>query len=56
MQHAFAVAAERWPRDGVPDNPAGWLIRTARNEAIDRIRRRRTLEAEVLFHRSTSRR
>lgn len=49
VQHAFAVAAERWPRDGVPDNPAGWLVRTARNEAIDRIRRRRTLEAKLRF-------
>jgi RNA polymerase sigma-70 factor (ECF subfamily) len=37
------VAAERWPRDGVPDNPGGWLTVTARNWAIDRIRRERTL-------------
>jgi RNA polymerase sigma-70 factor, ECF subfamily len=42
-QEAFALAAERWPRDGEPDNPAGWLIATARNRAIDRIRRDRTL-------------
>jgi RNA polymerase sigma-70 factor (ECF subfamily) len=42
-QDAFAIAAERWPRDGVPANPAGWLIATARNRAIDRIRRERTL-------------
>jgi RNA polymerase sigma-70 factor, ECF subfamily len=41
-QDAFAVAAERWPRDGVPSNPAAWLITTARNRAIDRIRRDRT--------------
>ena len=47
VQSAFATAAERWPRDGVPDNPAGWLVRTARNEAIDRLRRRRTLEAKL---------
>ncbi len=40
---AFAVAAERWPRDGTPTNPAGWLVATARNRAIDRIRRQRTL-------------
>jgi len=42
-QEAFALAAERWPRDGEPDNPTGWLITTARNRAIDRIRRDRTL-------------
>ena len=42
-QEAFAVAAERWPRDGTPRNPAAWLVATARNRAIDRIRRERTL-------------
>jgi RNA polymerase sigma-70 factor (ECF subfamily) len=42
-QEAFALAAERWPRDGQPENPTGWLIATARNRAIDRIRRERTL-------------
>ena len=42
-QEAFAVAAERWPRDGVPANPGAWLTVTARNRAIDRIRRERTL-------------
>jgi RNA polymerase sigma-70 factor (ECF subfamily) len=42
-QEAFAVAAERWPRDGAPANPAGWLIATARNRAIDRIRRESNL-------------
>ena len=42
-QEAFAVAAERWPRDGVPANPGAWLMVTARNRAIDRIRRERTL-------------
>jgi RNA polymerase sigma-70 factor (ECF subfamily) len=47
VQDAFATAAERWPRDGVPDNPAGWLVRTARNEAIDRLRRRQKLEAKL---------
>jgi RNA polymerase sigma-70 factor (ECF subfamily) len=45
-QEAFAIAAERWPRDGVPDNPAAWLVTTARNRAIDRIRRDRTLRAK----------
>jgi RNA polymerase sigma-70 factor (ECF subfamily) len=42
-QEAFAIAAERWPRDGTPDNPRAWLVTTARNRAIDRIRRDRTL-------------
>jgi RNA polymerase sigma-70 factor (ECF subfamily) len=46
-QEAFAIAAERWPRDGVPANPAGWLITAARNRAIDRIRRDRTLAAKT---------
>jgi RNA polymerase sigma-70 factor, ECF subfamily len=44
-QEAFAIAAERWPRDGWPRNPGAWLIVTARNRAIDRIRRERTLAA-----------
>jgi RNA polymerase sigma-70 factor (ECF subfamily) len=42
-QEAFAIAAERWPRDGMPENPGAWLVVTARNRAIDRIRRERTL-------------
>jgi RNA polymerase sigma-70 factor (ECF subfamily) len=46
-QEAFALAAERWPRDGTPENPTGWLITTARNRAIDRIRRERTLAAKT---------
>jgi RNA polymerase sigma-70 factor, ECF subfamily len=46
-QEAFAVAAERWPKDGAPSNPTGWLITTARNRAIDRIRRERTLIAKT---------
>jgi RNA polymerase sigma-70 factor (ECF subfamily) len=44
-QEAFAIAAERWARDGVPDHPPAWLITTARNRAINRIRRERTLAA-----------
>ncbi len=46
-QEAFATAAHRWPHDGAPANPAGWLIATARNRAIDRIRRDRTLAAKT---------
>ena len=42
-QEAFAIAAERWPRDGVPANPGAWLLTTARNRALNRIRRDRTL-------------
>jgi len=46
-QEAFAIAAERWPRDGVPAIPGSWLVATARNRAIDRIRRDRTLVAKT---------
>jgi len=46
-QEAFAIAAERWPRDGVPDNPGGWLLATARNRALNRIRRDRTLATKT---------
>jgi RNA polymerase sigma-70 factor, ECF subfamily len=46
-QEAFAIAAERWPRDGVPTSPGAWLVTTARNRAIDRIRRDRTLAAKT---------
>jgi RNA polymerase sigma-70 factor, ECF subfamily len=45
-QEAFAIAAERWPRDGVPASPGAWLVTTGRNRAIDRIRRDRTLAAK----------
>jgi RNA polymerase sigma-70 factor (ECF subfamily) len=46
-QEAFALAAERWPRDGPPVNPRAWLVVTARNRAIDRIRRDRRLAAKT---------
>ncbi len=46
-QEAFAIAAERWPREGQPANPGAWLTTTARNRAIDRIRRERTLAAKT---------
>ena len=39
VQEAFATAVQRWPQDGVPSSPAGWIITTARNRAIDRLRR-----------------
>jgi RNA polymerase sigma-70 factor (ECF subfamily) len=43
---AFAIAAERWPRDGEPAHPTGWLITTARNRAIDQLRRQQVLAAK----------
>jgi len=43
VQDAFAAAAGRWPRDGTPANPGAWLTITARNRAIDRLRRDRAL-------------
>ncbi|MFL5896190.1 MAG: RNA polymerase sigma factor [Thermoleophilaceae bacterium] len=46
-QEAFATAAERWPREGAPANPRAWLVATARNRAIDRIRRERNLAAKT---------
>ena len=50
VQDAFAKALERWPRDGTPSSPGAWIIATARNGAIDRIRRERSFarKAELL--------
>src|SRR6478672_10653837 len=39
VQEAFVVASERWPEEGLPPNPGGWITTTARNRAIDRLRR-----------------
>jgi RNA polymerase sigma-70 factor (ECF subfamily) len=39
VQEAFAEALRAWPRDGVPDNPGGWVVAVARNRALDRLRR-----------------
>ena len=54
-QDAFALALERWPRDGVPRRPGAWLTTTARNRARDRLRRGATeaaklQETAVLWH------
>ncbi|HET8652852.1 MAG TPA: RNA polymerase sigma factor [Gaiellaceae bacterium] len=47
VQDAFATALERWPGDGLPRNPGAWIVTTARNRAVDRIRRDRTLERKT---------
>ncbi|MCW3013430.1 MAG: putative polymerase, sigma-24 subunit, subfamily [Solirubrobacterales bacterium] len=44
LQDACAHALDRWPQAGVPERPADWLFRVARNRAIDRVRRRRTAD------------
>ena len=44
VQEAFTVAAQRWPAQGLPASPAGWIITTARHRAIDRLRREATRE------------
>lgn len=43
-QDALVVALEKWPETGVPDNPGAWLMQTAKNRAIDRLRRRKLLD------------
>ncbi len=47
VSDAYAAALERWPREGVPANPAGWIVTVARNRAIDHIRRDRAFEARL---------
>ncbi len=47
VQDAFVTALERWPRDGVPDRPGAWIVTTARNRALDRLRRSRTEATKV---------
>jgi RNA polymerase sigma-70 factor (ECF subfamily) len=42
VAEAFMIAAEQWPRTGIPPNPGGWITTTARNRAVDRIRREST--------------
>src|SRR5947207_15783644 len=43
-QDALVIALEKWPTSGVPDNPGAWLMATAKNRAIDRLRRGKRLE------------
>jgi RNA polymerase sigma-70 factor, ECF subfamily len=45
VQDAFAVALAQWPQRGLPPSAAGWIITTARNRAIDRLRRESTRDA-----------
>jgi RNA polymerase sigma-70 factor (ECF subfamily) len=47
VQEAFLTAVERWPRDGLPDNPGAWITTTARHRAIDRLRRNRNLQEKA---------
>jgi RNA polymerase sigma-70 factor (ECF subfamily) len=62
VQDAYAQALDRWPRYGLPENPAAWIMVTARNAAIDALRRERTADAkrqllanlEALIHGDTS--
>ena len=46
LQEAFEAAVVKWPEEGMPDQPRAWLIRTARNKAVDRVRRRARLDAK----------
>jgi RNA polymerase sigma-70 factor (ECF subfamily) len=47
VQEAFVVALDRWPRDGLPANPAAWITAVARNRALDRLRRERRGAAKL---------
>jgi RNA polymerase sigma-70 factor, ECF subfamily len=56
VQQAFVVALQRWPTTGIPPNPGGWIVTTARNQAIDRFRREasrhdRQAQAALVHHR-----
>jgi len=52
-QEAFAAAVEQWPKSGVPDFPRAWVIQTARNKAIDGLRRRARFEAKLETYTTT---
>jgi RNA polymerase sigma-70 factor, ECF subfamily len=47
VQDAFTTALERWPRDGMPQNPGAWIVTAARNRAIDRIRREKVFQEKA---------
>jgi RNA polymerase sigma-70 factor (ECF subfamily) len=48
LHDAFATAVERWPEEGIPANPRGWLVSTGRFKSIDRVRRRARFDARLL--------
>ncbi|MDA1349783.1 MAG: sigma factor, partial [Chloroflexi bacterium] len=48
MQEALITALERWPTDGVPDNPGAWITTTARRKAVDRLRREKVRREKYL--------
>ena len=47
VQDAFATAVERWPHEGMPRTPGAWIVTTARNRAIDRIRREKVFQRKA---------
>ena len=51
-QDALVSALEEWPRSGIPDNPAAWLMATARNRAIDQLRRARVRDGKYALARA----
>ena len=56
VQDAFTTAVQRWPSAGLPPSPAGWIITTARNRAIDRLRREASREDRHAAGRPAARR
>jgi len=46
VQDAYLIALERWQQSGMPNNPAGWIVATARNRAIDRLRHEQNATAK----------
>ena len=53
-QEAFAVAVDHWRESGIPESPRAWIVQTARNKAIDRIRRRARHEATLHLYTATA--
>ena len=49
MQESMLKAARQWPFSGIPENPAGWLWQTAKNQTLDQLRRRQTLARKLLL-------